>query len=494
MDSSNVLQFFFDTVLPGSSLEFREHDHLRFEYETPMKAEGIMFELSVPTFKKYDRYSSNIRTSIQYPLHNSQKLNAKAFLERNGLVPQCQGEIDNISEANKLLLSFKKLCSHNDFSSKPILPNYSNLEQWISGQPPSVLKILESEEGIYDQRFDVYDFIVKTIPKIDLEIGAEFRYKAPQTIAYQRKIFNSVFCPLLKEFMDRVEIVMDKNILLYNNMSPVEFAQYFTNIFPVCRYRSLSNFFEIDFSKYDKSQGLVILLFEVLVMQEFGVPTIYLKMWVLMHRFTQIIDRSNRFSAYVQYQRKSGDAGTWRLNTVVQIAILNHVFRLYEMVKNDSCLACFSGDDSLIFCKEIVNIDQKLLFLQTRYNLEAKLMNFSVPYFCSKFLILVDNKWIFVPDTVKLIAKLGRNDLVDDEHVECYRISFEDNLYYYKNCNNWTVISYAINDRYKTIGEHDIVYRALLSSVYTKSSFRRLYDKGVGFVKGKVSSKPKLDF
>lgn len=481
-------------MLPGASLEFREYDHLRFEYETPVILQGIVADISLPIFKKYDRLSSNLRTSIQYPLHSSQKISAKAFMERNGMVPQLQGNVNHLREAQRLLKDFLRLCKYQDsFKIQQIRPDMNNLSEWIAGQPPCVVKIIESEDSFYDQNVTVYDFIVKSIPKIDLEIGAEFRYKAPQTIAFQKKIVNSVFCPILKEFMDRIESVIHPDIVIYNNMSPQEFSSHFSQVFPLYRYEENKNFYEIDFSKYDKSQGLLILIFEALIMEAFGVPAQFIKYWVLMHRFTTIIDRLNRFSARVEYQRKSGDAGTWRLNTVVQIAVLNTTLKLYNKIKLNECVACFSGDDSLIFCKYIHDMPSKLTILQTRYNLEAKLMNYKVPYFCSKFLIIADNNWIFVPDTLKLICKLGRNDLVDLEHVKSYRISFDDNLYYYKNRLNWTFISEAINDRYKSHGEHDYVYEALLYISANDERFSKLYSKGIGFVEGVISSKPSLD-
>nr|QAY29259.1 putative RNA-dependent RNA-polymerase [Mill Lade virus] len=469
-----VLQDFLDRILPGSSVEFREHDHLSFEHSTfPIEITGCKVSLAFPIYKKYDRLTAHLRTPIQYPLHQSQKISLKAYFERNGNVPQLQGLHDAVKEARLLLKDFKKLCpNYIDFTKNQIVPNLKSLAEWVSGQPPAVLKIIKSEELFIDQNFDLYSFIIKAIPKIDMEVGAEFRYKAPQTIAFQSKTINSVFCPLLKDMMDRIEYSLHDDIILYNNMSPNEFAEYFTDSFPSQRYRKLSKFIEIDFSKYDKSQGLVILIFEAFLMEAFGIPYYYIALWIIMHRYTTVRDRVNNFSAKVEYQRKSGDAGTWRLNTTVQIAILNRILRLYERIMKRKVVACFSGDDSLIFIDEDFHrFNEKILKLQYVYNLEAKVMNYKVPYFCSKFLLLVDDHWIFVPDTLKLIIKLGRNDLVDEEHIECYRISFSDNLYYYKFRQYWPYISFAINDRYKLKGEHDIIFESLLSVVKKPSQF-----------------------
>ncbi|QMU95554.1 putative RNA-dependent RNA-polymerase [Bactrocera dorsalis negev-like virus] len=491
-----MLQDFVDRVFPGSSTEFREFDHEMFEYYyNRCNFSDVSISLSLPVFKKYDRLQSNLRTSIQYPLHQSQKLSLKAFFERNGQVPQLQGFIDAGAEAQRLLRDFKKLCPHSrNFKDDQIFQNINNTQEWLRTQPPGVISMIKADELFFDLNFTVYDFIIKTIPKIDLEIGAEFRYKAPQTIAFQKKGINAVFCPILKEMMSRVEYSLNENIVLYNRMSPQEFSQQFSKVLPPRRYQELDKFLEIDFSKYDKSQGLVILMFEALLMEWLGVPPLYIRIWIVMHRTTYIIDRNNKFSAEVEYQRKSGDAGTWRLNTIVQMAVLNRVYKLYDLFNNDLAVACFSGDDSLIFLKnQIPYLEEKTFKLECVYNLEAKILNYSVPYFCSKFLLLVDNEWIFVPDTMKLIIKLGRNDLTDYEHVECYRVSFDDNLYYYKFSYYWSYISCAINDRYNLVGEHDCVYMTLLHLVSSKENFSKLYSEQLGHIKGNFSIRPLLE-
>lgn len=277
-------------------------------------------------------------------------------------------------------------------------------------------------------------------------------------------------------------------------MSPEEFCQHLKKVFPPTRYRKLNKFLEIDFSKYDKSQGLVLLIFEALLMEYFGVPPVYIKIWIIMHRLSVVHSRLGGFSAFVEYQRKSGDAATWTLNTIIQIAVLNRVFKLYIYVRGGKVVCMFSGDDSLIFYyEEIKDLYTKLCMLQYLYNLEAKLMDYNIPYFCSKFLLIVDEEWIFVPDTLKLIVKLGRKDLVDFEHALCYRISFDDNLYYYKRLANWPYISMAINDRYKINGEHDIVFQALLDISSTDENFCSLYFEPSDYVSRKFVIRPNLE-
>ena len=58
------------------------------------------------------------------------------------------------------------------------------------------------------------------------------------------------------------------------------------------------------------------------------------------------------------------------------------------------------------------------------FNLESKLITrYSVPYFCSKFIVVNEDRIYFVPDPVKFLTKLGRRDMANYDHAEDYRIS-----------------------------------------------------------------------
>nr|WQM60655.1 MAG: ORF1 protein [Riboviria sp.] len=492
----NLLQDFHDRILPGSSTIADSHDHINFEYYSlTYDCPGVLVRDTMPNFKKYDFLCPQLRTAIQSPIHDSTKTHLKAFNERNGQVPQLQGTIDALKEAKILLDKFKLLFARKcDFTDKPVIPDIRKLEEWLNQQPPRIRNMIMSEDDFHDQNFSSHDFILKNIAKIDLERGCHSRYKSPQTIIHQQKTVNSVFCPIMRQLLQRVEYCLHRDIIMYNGMSPQEFCQHLNRVFPPRRYRKMHKFLEIDFSKYDKSQGLVLLIFEALLMELFGVPALYIKIWIVMHRLSVVHSRAGGFTAFVEYQRKSGDAATWTLNTIIQIAVLNRVLRIYIFIKNGKIICLFSGDDSLIFyIEDFEDLYFKMCQLQFLYNLEAKLMNYNIPYFCSKFLLIVDEHWIFVPDTLKLIVKLGRKDLVDYEHARCYRVSFDDNLYYYKFIENWPYISSAINDRYNINGEHDIIFETLLDAADSDKKFFALYSEPRDYVSRKFTIRPNLE-
>lgn len=476
----SVLQAWLDGVLPGVSCQDRQFDHQLFEMsEIVADLDQVVLNRSYALVKEREYITPMLRTSILPKVPTTQKQVVKAFIERNGNVPRLQGEVDDGELADILLRDLLRTCSRHSFSEQLIMTDFSNLDDWLRSQPPATRKALKTQMctiHLCDRRFDAYDFMLKNVPKPELEIGGERRYKSPQTIAYQSKDINSLFSPVMKELMNRIISVIHPDFLFYNGVTPECFAAMVTDRMPHRRARTLHKFTEIDFSKYDKSQGLVVLLFEINVMREFGVPQWLIAVWVKMHKVTWLFDHGSGFKAKVEYQRKSGDAGTWRFNTLVLVAVLNSELRLYDKLREGKCVALFSGDDSVIFSDEdlIASVEAADRF-PFKYNLETKLMKYRLPYFCSKFLVNTIDGWVFVPDTVKMLIKLGRLDLVDMQHVEEYRVSFKDGLIQYRNPINWMAISAAINDRYKVAGEHDIVFMTLLGVCESKESFATLY-------------------
>nr|QVG74719.1 RNA-dependent RNA polymerase [ssRNA positive-strand virus sp.] len=480
VNAINVLQDFIDRVQPQSSVDSNKYDHQQL-HENPLLllSENFYYsEMYAYNFNSRDYLSSHLRTPIQRAMVPSIRQLIKAFAERNGSVPNLQGTLNEFQQANLLFADFKKTYIDNDvidMSECPLTINFSSIKSWLTTQPPSIRKILESFDNDFmlGNNLNRYNYILKRVAKIDTEIDAHLRYKSPQTIAFLDKLVNTIFCPLWRDIKSRLNFILKRNTFIYVDQSPLDFANKLSHNFSVHNFKHKYNkFLEIDFSKYDKSQKLIALLFETLIMKYFGVDSQLINIWIFLHIYTELHDYKLKFNAFVNYQRKSGDAATFIGNTIFLMAVIASVFELY----NTNFYALYSGDDSLLFVDQRPsNLQNKVDKLAYLYNLEAKLLTFATPYFCSKFLIPSTDKWLFVPDTIKLINKLGRNDLVDYVHVEEYRISFLDNLHYYKNSFNYDMISEALNDRYNINGDHTIIYNALLYIVSDKKIFSKLY-------------------
>nr|QVG74708.1 RNA-dependent RNA polymerase [ssRNA positive-strand virus sp.] len=480
VNSVNILQDFIDRVQPQSSVSYNKYDHQQLhENDVLVLAENFYFcELHPYKFNSRDYLTSHLRTPIQRAVVPSIRQIIKAFAERNGSVPNLQGTINEFEQAKTLIEDFKKTYIRYgsvEMKQFPLTINTNSIKEWLTTQPVSIKNLLLGYDSdfLLGNNLQRYNYILKRVAKIDTDIDAHMRYKSPQTIAYLDKLVNTIFCPLWRDIKKRLLFILKDNSFIYVDESPLGFVKKLNHRFPVSYFKNNFNkFLEIDFSKYDKSQKLIALLFETMIMDYFGVDKELIDIWIFLHIYTELYNPKLKFNAFVNYQRKSGDAATFIGNTLFLMAVIASVFDLNSI----KFYAMFSGDDSLLFVNKLpISLQEKVDKLAYLYNLEAKLLSFATPYFCSKFLIPNEDNWIFVPDVVKLINKLGRNDLVDYQHVEEYRISFLDNLHYYKNALNYEIINIAVNDRYKIEGDHTIVYLALLNISKDTKNFKKLY-------------------
>ena len=62
-------------------------------------------------------------------------------------------------------------------------------------------------------------------------------------------------------------------------------------------------------------------------------------------------------------------------------------------------------------------------FCAKAFNLGVKMVKKKNVHFCSKFLVPVMDRWVFFPDPLKLLTKLGRHDAQNYEHLEEYHSS-----------------------------------------------------------------------
>lgn len=435
---------------------------------------------SVTKERVYARPLVNTSSRLRTPINQPQVL--KAFCERNGAVPEIKGNVDSCAMADMLVNTVIKLCDKNLVklcSDNPISANNNSIATWMARQPLAVRNQIASDlETIDDKDLTRYQFTIKGNAKPDLDINPHLRYKSAQTIAYQDKSINAIFCPIMADFTERLVAVLNPNILLFNRLSNSDYVDLVNNICPYERFLTMSRFFEIDFSKFDKSQDQTALEFECSLMRILGVPHEYVSRWFHMHVKTTLVDVKNKFKARVEYQRKSGDAGTWVLNTVFQMAVVINTMRLETEILNNRCFATFSGDDSLIFIEDLlpINVDHVSSSCANIFNLEVKLLNFRTPYFCSKFFLPTPHGVLFVPDVIKTLVKLGRRDLISVEHAREYYISFSDNNLVLSDAYEWPTISKCISDRYMLPGSHTILIQAIATIATDVDKFLSLWD------------------
>lgn len=228
---------------------------------------------------------------------------------------------------------------------------------------------------------------------------------------------------------------------------------------------------EVDMSKYDKSQGELMLAFEERFPRQFGFDEEFLLSWIRSHERTILYDINNKVRCSVSYQRKSGDASTFTMNTFYLMAMLATL-----LPTEDAKLACFSGDDSLIMGSEAFNVNLSSV-TATLFNMESKYFrHYKYNYFCSKFVVQDSEVNVkLIPDPVKLVTKLGRHDIANWEHLEEYRVSLEDLTSCYANALYYDALSKAVCERYSVEFSVSYVFPIMYNFMRNKELFRTLF-------------------
>jgi hypothetical protein len=233
---------------------------------------------------------------------------------------------------------------------------------------------------------------------------------------------------------------------------------------------------EVDFSKFDKSQDDFTLEINLELLRLFGVPEHVLEEWEACHVCTKLIFQKFGIKIETLFQRKSGDVFTFMGNTCTGMLALAFVYDLSEVY-----YAIFGGDDSLIVADPNQIVPDRSKVIAEIFNLDAKLDNFpGGHYFSSRFLLFVRNTWLFVPDPMKAIFKLGRDDMYCKEHIEEYHRSFADNYKLYKCALVRREVSKAAAIRYnRYFINRDVDISAfaefIASLVIDKDKFTSLY-------------------
>ncbi|QID58999.1 putative viral replicase [Camellia yellow ringspot virus] len=183
------------------------------------------------------------------------------------------------------------------------------------------------------------------------------------------------------------------------------------------------DFIEIDFSKFDKSQNEIHQLMQDEILLRLGGSLEFVSLWSQAHKHSKIKDFNCGISFNTDYQRRTGDAFTFLGNTLVTACMLSYV--LDDNSSQQIRYMLVGGDDSLICSVKPIRIE--LGPLATIFNMSCKLIQPACPYFASRYIVRVRDELVCVPDPMKLLVKMGRKDLPDNEEsLEEVRIGLLD--------------------------------------------------------------------
>jgi len=164
----------------------------------------------------------------------------------------------------------------------------------------------------------------------------------------------------------------------------------------------------IDISKFDKSQDSFSLECQLKIMKRFGMDEDFLEFWRNNHSYSRLHYRNVDLVLETGTQRRSGETFTLLLNSIVNMSVLCCCYDL----KNKSHGGAFCGDDSLIFFKSNEKLIDVSEILSRGFNFFAKYEpTDKYIYYVSKFIIRYDNRYVTLPNVLKNIVKLARDDI-----------------------------------------------------------------------------------
>jgi len=443
-----LIQEIVRRCMPGTYMSDSELDAwMVHNYDFKLApGECVYRKYPIYTQSMYDTLRPILNTPVPRLREYTSRETLLAYYKRNACVPQLTGIVSYTEQAAGMARNFvRELLDEKLFkkyTAQKIRVSEVEIDEWLSKQDTCVVEQINPESALHDTGLDTYEFSIKRQPKPNLTIHADKTYTALQTIVYHPKTVNAIFCIIFKQMKLRLLACLRRHVKLFCDVSPDDFAEMLNRDIPYSTAMRFLEKLEIDISKYDKSQREISLELEILLMRAFGVSEYHIRLWLKAHIVSTVKCRGTGFKAVINYQRKSGDASTFLGNTMFLMAVL-----ATELPISKCALALFSGDDSLIYGNNLIQkLDTQRLALI--YNLECKVFRFEMSYFCSKFLVIVNDRWVFVPDPVKVAVKLGRHDLKNTMHLEEYRVSLHDNNRQFKDPDVCRVVAKALKERY----------------------------------------------
>lgn len=469
------VQDWYDRMLPGNSIHDLSYDNQIIHWGNfELTLDSAVIDLSKHAYPepKYDCIRPVLRTSMPPVKPMSQLEMLRGFAGRNSNVPKVSG-LRSIPDIIKdMTSSFCERCIDPnkrslffEYRMTPIVYSEELIAEWrenTASRAPTA-----ADEFLGDTSLDFYEYLSKLKVKPDLTSAAPYKIGAPQMIACHGPNVNVFFAPIFREVKDRLLKVLHRKIHIFSDCTVQEYASTLSDQLGEVGERLEA--LELDIGKYDKSQDELALEWDCQVMQLFGVPEVIIGLWRNAHRSTTILDKRTGLKAQVPYQRKSGDAFTFMGNTIYLLGIFALIFPIQRLAA-----LLIGGDDTLAIGRRVKR-DAASVFAAV-FNLEAKLLNHSSWYFCSKFVLRVNDKYVVIPDPLKLVTKLGRSDLVNWEHVEEYRVSLNDLCTILNDLCIVAALNDALSDRYPSeVGDHTVLITNILGLLKSPDNFRKLY-------------------
>nr|AXI82172.1 RNA-dependent RNA polymerase [Grapevine leafroll-associated virus 3] len=434
---------------PAFDYDFFEDDFETSDQSFLIEDVRISDNFSHFTSKIDDKYYSFVRSSVGLPKRNTLKCNLVTFENRNFNADRgCNVGCDD-SVANELKeIFFEEVVNKArlaEVSESRLSSNSVLLSDWLDKRAPNAYKSLKRALGSFvyhPSMMTSYTLMVKSDVKPKLDNTPLSKYVTGQNIVYHDRCVTALFSCIFTAVVERLKYVVGDKWIFYHGMDTAELATVLANnLGDIRQYYT----YELDISKYDKSQSALMKQVEEMILLTLGVDKEVLSSFFCGEYDSVVRTMTKELILSVGSQRRSGGANTWLGNSLVLCTLLSVVLRGLEY---DYIVV--SGDDSLIFSRVPLEIDTTVL--SDNFGFDVKVFDQAAPYFCSKFLVQVDDGLYFVPDPLKLFVKFGASKTSDIDLLHEIFQSFVDLS---KGLNREDVIqalTHLVTRKYKSSG------------------------------------------
>nr|AQX34638.1 RNA dependent RNA polymerase [Tobacco streak virus] len=328
-----------------------------------------------------------------------------AIKKRNMNVPELQSSFDHDDVLNRCVTRFithvvdkTRLSKLNPISGEELY--YFN--QYLENKNPP---LSEYKGPVPLVALDKYMHMKRTTLRPVEEDSLHIERPIPATITYHKKGVVMMTSPYFLCAMVRLLYVLKSKFVVPTG----KYHQIFQMNPELLKHSK--EFKEIDFSKFDKSQGRLHHDVQFRLFMALGIPEHFVTTWFNSHERSHIRDRDCGIGFSVDYQRRTGDACTYLGNTLVTLSVLSYV---YDLSDPNILFVAASGDDSLIGSRKPLPREKEDLCVSL-FNFETKFPH-NQPFICSKFLLVVEcddgsEEVLAVPNPLKLLQKFGPKNL-----------------------------------------------------------------------------------
>nr|WOC33729.1 RNA-dependent RNA polymerase [Nigrospora aurantiaca tobamo-like virus 1] len=489
-----TLKTVLDEALPGSALIDAEFDNTMLEYsDVRMVMEGEA-KLTLSKFDAVPKPRRTLKPKLRTSAAPGREPTARgalaSLIKRNFGADYIASPLGFREFAKRALENMMDVFCVDDWRERvkqfePIRPSKEAVAEWARAQNTTTLSALEKVEWEHAQAnlqesVEVYELILKSMPKTATDDKPLSAIPAVQTIMFHPKYINAFFGPITRSADKRFRSLLRSNCLI-NKGKNLDTIENFLKTQYMSGFGGLN--VENDFSNYDRSQGELALFLDLAFLALMGVDEDTMDLWLRGHCRSTNISYRLGIVVYLWMQRKSGDVMTSDGNTRYNMTSLAYCLRLKS---EEVVCSMFLGDDSFFQL-----IDSKSLRMRVKdcaerlgviFNATAKTLYSQIGYFCGYFILETADGPVVASDPYRRIVKLGRWDIRSRDLLKEHWISFKDTLRNYERLDVQEALAEACLERMPrtTVGVNELA----VASLYT---LKKSYKEFLQFWEDKIS-------